>query len=179
MKRFASIRFDAALAASDREAVLRSLVSGGAAATSWSDGGGRTYALVDLAGTAPLRALPGARVDEPPLAVLRVTPRSARGVAALERVLDGPGRPGGVVAVRREPGALVVEVAPRRTGLGTIAALVDAALEFEPGRTIEPLLPLDDETLAACAGALLGEPRLDAARLIETHLERFLAGGAE
>jgi hypothetical protein len=180
VKRFASITFDGVLAASDRDAVVRSLVSGGASPTSWSDAAGRTYALVALARDAePLAAPAGARIDEPPLAVLRVTPRAPRGVAELERVCGGPGTPGGVLAARSEADSLVVEVRPRVTRLATIVALIDAALAFDPGRTIEPLLPLDDESLAACASDLLAEPRLDATRLIETHLEALLGGGAQ
>ncbi|MBD5653822.1 MAG: hypothetical protein IAI50_01420, partial [Candidatus Eremiobacteraeota bacterium] len=58
---------------------------------------------------------------------------------------------------------------------GFIVALIDATLERSSGRTIEALAPLDDETLCAFASDLLGEPDLDASRLIETYLEPMLA----
>ena len=115
----------------------------------------------------------------PPLAVLRVAPDAPRRLAALSEALGGPGRPAGVCELRAEASALVVEIDARRTPLALVLALIDAELENAPGRTIEPLVILDDGALAAFAGDLLGEPSLDASRLIETFLEPLLASGAE
>ena len=87
---------------------------------------------------------------------------------------SGPARPAGVVDARREDDAVVVEIDVARTPLALVLATIDAELEYAPGRTIETLQPLDDTTLTALGGALLGEPRIDVSRLIETHLEPLL-----
>jgi hypothetical protein len=115
----------------------------------------------------------GVRYDEPPLVVLRVTPLGGR-VAALRHALGGPGRPAGVLDVRVDGPALVLELDATRTPLALVVATIDAELGSAPGRTIEPLLPLDDATLVAFAATALGEPDLDTSRLVETHLEPLL-----
>jgi hypothetical protein len=179
VKRFASVTFDAVVAESERDVAVHSLASAGALVTSWTQAGDRTYALVVRHAAGHLRAsMPGARIDEPSLAVVRISPRDVAAVGSLERAFAGPGRPRGVVHTAREGDTLVVALAPRVTSLSLCVALVDAVLASAPGRTIEPLLPLDDTTLAEFAGACLGEPHLDASRLIETHLEPLLASGS-
>lgn len=176
MKRFASITFDAVVAESERDVAVHSLASAGALVTSWTAAGDRTYALVARHAAGDLPASTShVRIDEPPLVVLRITPSDTAAVGALERAFAGPGRPRGVVHAARERAAIVVALAPRVTPLSLCVAFVDTVLATGRGRTIEPLLPLDDTTLVEFAGALLGEPQLDASHLIETHLEPLLA----
>jgi hypothetical protein len=177
VKRFASVAFDEVLGPGDRDAAWRWVRSVGAHVTSWSDAAERSYALLAVPADCLLSdQFSGARVDEPPLAVLRITPARALGVDALERALGGAGRPLGVVEARRAGSAFVVAVKPDVTSLGFLVALIETALAGHSGGTIEPLLPFDDAALTELAGSLLAEPRLDAQRLIETHLEPLLAG---
>ncbi len=177
MKQFASVRFADVLAASERAAATRTLRSAGATATSWNEAAGRTYALVELA--APdacertIAAFPNARVGAPPDVVLRVTPDLPRRLPALVSTFGGAGRPVGVVASAAETNALVVEVDVRTTSLATIVALIDVETGAR-ARRIEPILPLDDATLAAYAGDILGEPSLDATRILEPYVEAIL-----
>jgi hypothetical protein len=181
VKRFAAVRFVGALAANEREAVSRSLGSFGASATSWNVAAGHTYASIESTsiafGDGSLRerlrlAHPSAELSVPPVTVLRV--RAGRAAARLAHALAGPGRPLGIVASFADDDALVVEIDVRITPLSTIMAAIDAATPGEPPR-IDAILPLDDEPLAEIAGALLGDPAIDATRLIETWLEPLLA----
>jgi hypothetical protein len=176
VRRFASVTYDSELAPDERAAASQELASAGAAPTSWICAAGRTYASVAFhTGARFAHDRPsGVRCDEPPLAVLRVTPLADRRVAALHRALGGPGRPAGVVDVRADGPSLVVELETTRTPLALVVATIDAELASTPGRTIEPLLPLDDATLVAFAATHLGEPQLDVSRLVETHLEPLL-----
>ncbi len=181
MKRFASVTFDGVLAACERHGAARTLRSAGATVTSWNAGVGRTYATVVLdaaADTAAVATASAARVDEPPLVVLHVTPRFADRVACIAEALGGPGRPDGVRDMRHDGEVLVVEVDARRTSLAVVLALVDLEAGGAALRRVEPLVALDDATLAALAGAALREPDLDATRLIETYLEPLLAQGS-
>jgi hypothetical protein len=180
LKQFASVRFADVLAASERAAATRTLRSAGAIVTSWNEAGGRTYARLALAAPdASARtsaAFPGARVDTPPIVVLRVIPDAPRRLPALAHAFAGAGRPAGVAASATEENAFVVEIDARTTQLATIVALVD----IETGareRRIEPVLPLEDDTLAAFAGSVLGEPSLDAARILEPYVEAILERG--
>ena len=174
MKRFASLRYDGVLAPRERDETTRSLASAGIAVTSWNAASGRTYARVTLpASLSSATELPG-RIDEPPLVVLRVIPDAPPGLALVHDALAGPGRPLGVVDARLDDDTLVVELDASRTPLALLVAVVDIALGAAAKRRIEPLLPLDDATLSAFAGALLGEPDLDSSRLIETHLEPLI-----
>ncbi|MBD5634995.1 MAG: hypothetical protein IAI49_11000 [Candidatus Eremiobacteraeota bacterium] len=176
MKQFASVRFADVLAASERETMTRTLASVGAEATSWNVAADRTYACARSArdGEDALRdllraELAGACVDSPPIAVLRVSPDRLHRLAPLASALGGAGRPAGVVRCATERSALVVEVDVRATPLSLIVALID--VETSGGRRIEPILPLCDDVLAELAGSILGEPDLDASRLIEPYLE--------
>ncbi len=146
---------------------MRAYVSAGATRTSWATSGTRSYATFELAAHAA--PLPHA------LAVLRVTPELPRKRAALEAALAGAGRPAGVSDVYADGAGIVIEFDPRRSPLALVVAAIDVELASAPGRTIEALVPLDDETLAAFAGSVLGDPSLDASRLIETYLEPLLA----
>jgi hypothetical protein len=77
------------------------------------------------------------------------------------------------VASATETDAIVVEVDARTTSLATIVALVDVETSAR-ARRIEPILPLDDATLASFAAAILGEPSLDATRILEPYVEATL-----
>ena len=180
MKRLASVRFEGVLGIDERNAAARTLASAGADVTSWTAAAGRTYGGIAYAGeSGPLQVLlPAARIDAPPLLALRVVPHEPRVLGALANCLSGRGRPTGVIDARRDGDALVVEIDGARTALALVVAAIDAELEQAPGRSIEPLLPFDDATLSAFAGALLGEPQIDASRLIETHLEPLLGAGS-
>jgi hypothetical protein len=177
LKQFASVRFADVLAASERAAATRTLRSAGATATSWNEAGGRTYALVELATpdarARTIAALPDARVSAPPDVVLRITPDLPRRLPALIATIAGAGRPVGIVASAAETNALVVEVDVRTTSLATIVTLVDVETGAR-ARRIEPVLPLDDDTLASFAGAILGESSLDATRILEPYVEAIL-----
>jgi hypothetical protein len=179
VKRFASVRYAGVLADGERASASRILASVGATATSWNAAAGRTYAFVRFADdteAAAVAAASGAEVREPSLVVLRIRPRASERLGALAEALGGPGGLAGVVLAAREPHALVIELDAARTPLGLLVATVDAELARASGRTLEPLLPLADDALAAFAAHVLGEPDLDASRLIETHLEPLLQG---
>jgi hypothetical protein len=98
-------------------------------------------------------------------------------LVALEAALGGPGRPAGIARAARDGDAVAVRC-DSATPLATVVAVIDAVLARAPGRRIELAEPLDDAELAAFAGAMLGEPGLDASRVIETYLEPLLAGDA-
>jgi hypothetical protein len=180
LKQFASVRFADVLAASERAAATRTLRSAGATATSWNEAAGRTYTLVEFAALdtceRTIAAFPDARVSAPPDVVLRVTPDLPRRLPALAETLGGAGRPGGVVASAAERDAIVVEIDARTTPLATIVALIDVETGAR-ARRIEPVLPLDDDTLASFAGWILGEPSLDATRILEPYVEAILERG--
>lgn len=178
VERSASVRFDGVLASNERDDAARALASCGATVTSWNTCGQRTYATValdDAASVEEAAARLTARIDSPPLAILRITPDVPRLLPALERALGGPGRPVGVRECSRVDASLVIECDVRVTSLSMLVALVDCELAHAPGRTIEPLVGLDDETLVAFAAVALREPELDARRLIEPHLARAIA----
>ncbi len=179
--RIAGVRFSGVLVECEREDVLRVVGSAGATPTSWGVAANRTFASLALTPSADTGAvaalLPNAVVSDPARAVLRIVPDDASEVARLEDALAGPGGFAGVAFAATESNALVIEVDVHVTPLSNILAVVD----LETGahrRRIEPILPLDDATLAALAGALLHEPDLnDASRVIETHLRPILARG--
>jgi hypothetical protein len=178
---YAGVRFADALARGERDAVTRSLRSAGIAATSWSVAAERSHALLAAGETvddARVRAIVGAAdpeavISRPPHAVLRVVPAERRRLPALLDAVAGRGRPAGVASAATEAGGIVLEIDVETTPLSTIVALVDA--ETHGARRIEPVLPLGDAVLAELAAAFLGDPALDASRLIETHLEPLLA----
>ena len=178
VERSASVRFDGVLASNERDATSRAIASFGATVTSWNTCGQRTYATVALGDAATVEEVASrleARIDSPPLAILRITPDVPRLLPALERAFRGPGRPAGMRECSRVGASLVIECDLRVTSLSMLVALVDCELAHAPGRTIEPLVGLDDETLVAFAAASLREPELDARRLIEPHLARAFA----
>lgn len=183
MKRYAGVRFTGALDETEREAATRLLRSIEARATSWKTAASRTYALVEFGTAAQCCAIadplsdcfPQARIDVPPLVVLRVRPAQTAALARLVAALAGPGRPDGIVDVVLDRDALVIEFDARRTPLALVVALIDVELSPLGGRMIEPLLALGDETLAAFARDVLGIDALDSSRIIETHLEALLA----
>ncbi len=166
MKRFASVRFDGVLGPSEREEATRAYRSAGATVTSWAASGARSYATLAFA--------PDDRSMPSPLAVLRITPSGPRDLRALEIALAGRGLPAGISDAYRDDNAVVIEFDPGRSPLALVVATIDAELAAA-GRTIEEIVPLDDATLAAYAGFLLGDPALDASRLIETYLEPLIA----
>jgi len=177
VKRYASVRFGDALDQHERESATRTLRSVGATATSWKTAAGRTYAgleLDDMADPGVVRErVASARLDVPPLRVFRIRPLHGHLPARLSDALGGAGRPSGVVDVMIDDDAFVVEF-DTRTPPSLIIALIDIELAAAPGRTIEPLVPLDDATLAAFAGDVLGIADLDADRIIETHTAAWL-----
>jgi len=179
VKRFASVSFDGVLAVGERDTATRTLASCGLIVTSWGATTRRTYASVASEGTCEreraAREL-AARIDEPPLVVLRVVPRFADRLPPLAYAFEGAGAPPGVRAAYRDDDAVVVEFDARQTSPRLVLALVDLETGGEHMRKMVPLVTLDDATLATFASVALREPDLDAARLIETYLEPLLAG---
>jgi hypothetical protein len=179
--RTAGVRFSGVLVECEREDVARVVASAGATPTSWGVAADRTFASLALTPSADAGAvaalLPTAVVSDPARAVLRIVPEKASDVARLEVALAGPGGFAGVAFAATESTALVIEVNVHVTPLSDILAVID----LETGahrRRIETIVPLDDTTLAALAGAILREPDVnDASRLIETHLVPILARG--
>ena len=182
MKRFASVTFDRVLAMCERDDITRFLGSLGATVTSWNASTHRTYASAELAPEADIAAIDrgaNARVDEPALVVLRVTPRFADRSRGLLDAFAGAGCPAGVRDARAEAGgAVTIEIDATQTAPLVTLALIDVETGGTALRRIEALVPFSDATLAAFAGAALREPTLDASRIIETFLEPLLAGGA-
>jgi hypothetical protein len=175
------VRFDSVLGDGERGELVAALSSNAARLTSWTPcpDAGLTYALVrhrDAGASAAVRALPhAAAVDEPALVVLEVAPLAA---AARRRVRDAlAGRCGleGVRALHETAGALIVEFDAALSALSLLVDLIEVEAR-EPRPQMRPLLALDDGVLAAFAGASLGVPDLDAARVIETFSEPLLAG---
>jgi hypothetical protein len=178
--RYASLRFEASIGPSDFDEIVRALSADGVAVASLNVAAERAYAALaipleyDVATVARTlaSALPGARVDEPPLVVLDVRTETA---ADAERVRDAVGGPGGISgAVTRAAGerSTIVEIDETRTPLALVLDVIDIELRGR-ARRIVPMLPLDDRTLTRFASARLGEPDLDRSRLIETHLDAF------
>ena len=182
MKRFASVTFDGVLAACERDDCTRLVGSLGATVTSWNASTYRTYASVELASGADIAAIAhgaNARVDEPALVVLRVTPRFADRLRGLLDAFAGAGRPVGVRDARVDfDGAVAIEIDATQTAPLVTLALIDVETGGPALRRIEALVTFSDAMLAAFAGAALREPTLDASRIIETYLEPLLAGGA-
>jgi len=173
VKGFASVRYDTVLAPSERAAVTRALSSAGAEVSSWTSAAGRTYASVGFEADAALASAmqSAARVDAPPLVVLRITPDHSRRRGPLLDALGGSGRFAGIVDAQPDGDAVIVELDPRKTPLAVVIAAIDIELRTAPGRTIEPLVLVDDATLAAFARDCLQEPKLDQARIIEPYVD--------
>jgi hypothetical protein len=172
---FASIRFDHTLDDSSRAAVAHALDSRGANVTSWAIAGERTYARVANAGNcdaAFAREL-DARIDTPALAVFRVRPhvRDRRDAVAL--ALQGPGRPQAVVDVTTAAEDVIVEIQPSGPAVRMLLAFVDEALAATPGRTIMPVLPVDDALLAGYAALRVREPALTVSRVLDAYVEEY------
>lgn len=179
MKRLGSLRFDGALGPERRDAVATALSSAGIAVASWTQARSapRTYASLELPPeAAPDAASRGgaARFDEPALVVLEIAPNAPSRLAALGAALGGPGAPAGVLDVVAGESSVLVEMDPRAS-LRLLLDVVDSEFGAWPARTVTPLLPLSDASLAALASATLAIPDLDARRLIETFSEPLLA----
>jgi hypothetical protein len=69
-----------------------------------------------------------------------------------------------------------LELDERVTPLRLVVDVIDAELASSPGRRITPILRLSDVTATAFAAATLAAPEIGPERLIETHLDAFLAG---
>jgi hypothetical protein len=177
VRRALSLRFDRALAGSEREAVASLLVSLAATPTSWALAGSpaRTYVRCEAAPEAEgaLAQAGAARIDVPPLVVLEIIPEGGAGLAALEGALGGPGRPRTIVSCERTAAGLLVELESEANALDLAVAVIDAELRGR-ARRIVPLLPLEDEVLARFVAARLGAPGFGASRIIETHAEALL-----
>lgn len=182
-----SLRFDSVLGEDARAEVATRLTLQGARLTSWSPqpAVGRTYAQVEFEGGCPAEslrsAIGAARVDEPPLIVLDVQPREPGGrtLARLLEALTGPAAPAGVVGALATERGLVVELDPAKSSLALVVDLIDVELHRgNQERTITPLLPLSDQTLASLAAWVLAAPEIDATRLIETYTEPLIRTSA-
>jgi hypothetical protein len=172
---FASIRFDKTLDDSSRAAVAHALDSRDANVTSWGFAGDRTYARVANAGScdAALARELGARVDAPPLVILRVRPHVRERREAIALALQGSSRPQAVVDVRTSAEDVIVELLPSGLALRHLLALIDDMLAATPGRTIVPVLPLDDVVLAEYAALRLREPALTVSRVLDAYVEDY------
>ncbi|HEY0799089.1 MAG TPA: hypothetical protein VGD50_08050 [Candidatus Baltobacteraceae bacterium] len=138
----------------------------------------RTYGLLELDEQADIRAiaheLRAARVDEPALVVLEITPDHGHRLGPLLGALGGSGKPAGIVEAIPCGRSLVLELDETKSPLSLVLDLVDIELQTAPGRRIVPLLPLSDRTLATLARDLLVDPALDITRIIETYTEPML-----
>jgi hypothetical protein len=104
--------------------------------------------------------------------VLAVFPSVTQALPALERALAGPGKPDGVLSVRRSGESIVVEWDPSRTAVRLIVDLIDAELRrFAASRRTELLVPLSEERLAQIAAAELAAPEIAPDRILEHLLE--------
>ncbi len=175
VNRFASIRFDRPLDESHRAVVEHALASRDARPTSWTIVGDRTYACVSN----PSRCDGGfareldARIDDPALLVLRVRPLAAPGLHALAHALLGSGRPQAVIDGYVANDELVLELAATATALRLVLALIDETLAATPGRTIVPVLPVDDALLAQYASFRLRESDLTRSRVLDPYVEEY------
>jgi hypothetical protein len=180
VNRSASVRIDGVLAEEERAAASQRMTSFGAHLSSVCPHAstGRTYGLLTFADGTEVAALAGAlgdaRLHEPPLAIVEIVPDQKRRLAALSHALGGPGRPAGVVDAQVTADSLLLEVDASKTPLSLILDIIDCELETAPGRRIVPLIPLNDEMLAALARDLINDPAFDSSRLIETYTEPML-----
>lgn len=173
----AGLRFDVAIERAGAATTDRALVCVSATATSWKihAESHRTYVRSSLtaSGSGALQAVAlaaaGARVSVPPIVALDVRPARAADAPLLARALAGPGGPAGVRDVAAYDGGLVVELDDAVTPLAVAIAFLDATLAGR-GRTVVPLLPLEDGTLAAFASGLLGDVALARDRIMETYV---------
>lgn len=113
------------------------------------------------------------------LLVLEIVPLHAHRLEALQHALGGAGRPAGVVDAALTEKSLVLELNPSLTPLCLLVDLVDVELESAPGRRIRSLFALSDDVLTAFARDRLGDPRIDASRLIETYVAPLLDAAEE
>jgi hypothetical protein len=156
-----------------RRAALDELAarSGGTIAWRFSAAAGRTYALLELAGTreiAAVREASGGSVYETAVIALAVSPAVPEALPALIDAFDGNGRPDGVLACRLFPGGIVIEWDPDRSPAEMIFALVDVELRrFRSGRTAELLAPLPPAVVAKVAAQGLGAPQVAPDRILE------------
>ncbi len=178
MIRFASLRFDNALG-EDRSESTRALASGDTSIACWRTIASRTYAIARIAGAFDARALAaaGARVDEPPVNALYIKPFAIARLSELGRALGGPGRPAAVLDAFATEDGVVVELEPGGKPVALVLAVTDAVLAATPGRTVEPLLPLSDETLAQFVSLRLRDTELDVSRVLDTYVETLLEAG--
>jgi hypothetical protein len=175
-----SLRFDVVYNEADRSRFATGLEPLRASIAAWRahPPSGRTYVRLAYAGDRPPFAPFGqapVRVDEPSLAVLAIAASDPRRHAGLATALGGPAGLAGVVDARPFADGVLVELDPRITPLAVLVDLVDVELGGDPGRTIVPLLGIDDETLARFAGGILGAD-IDRSRIVETYAEPLLSG---
>ena len=144
------------------------------ASVSWQDHAAfdRSYALVEGASAATLRAHGGATVFETPVIAMAIRPNVAEALPALTDAIGGPGRPAGVLSCETVSGALVLEWNLDRTPARIILALIDTELaRFQGGRVNELLSPLPLAWWTAIASDGLQAPEIAPDRVLEALIE--------
>jgi hypothetical protein len=109
----------------------------------------------------------------PALAILRVRPHRRDRRDAIALALQGPSRPQAVVDVTTAAEDVIVELQSTGLALRRLLAFIDETLAATPGRTIVPVLPLDDVVLAEYAALRLREPALTVSRVVDPYVEEY------
>ncbi len=130
----------------------------------------RAYALVEFPGDeTPTIETDASFTESAPIIALAVYPAVAEALPSLIEVLDGPGRPSGVIGCRASGGAAVLEWDLDRTPATLVLDLIDTELDrFNSGRRTELLTPLTETWLAKIAADGLQCPEIAPDRIIET-----------
>jgi hypothetical protein len=131
----------------------------------------RAYALLEFPGDADTPAIEtdASFTESAPIIALAVYPAVAEALPSLIEVLDGPGRPSGVIGCRASGGAAVLEWDLDRTPATLVLDLIDTELDrFHSGRRIELLTPLTETWLAKIAADGLHCPEIASDRILET-----------
>lgn len=125
-----------------------------------------------LAGS-PEFTFPGAIVATPPRIALWIEPRMPQALGSLVQALGGAGAPAGVTLTATTLTGILIEVQDEVSPLVMVVRLVDVELGRYgmPGRNIAFASPVSADAIARIAADGLGEPEIDASRIIEYHLQ--------
>jgi hypothetical protein len=131
----------------------------------------RAYALVELPddGVTAAIATDASFTESAPIIALAVYPTVAEALPSLIEVLDGPGRPSGVIGCSASGAAAVLEWDLDRTPATLVLELIDTELDrFHSGRRTELLTPLTETWLAKIAADGLQCSEIAPDRILET-----------
>lgn len=166
-----SVRFDVPPDAQQRAAFEAACAAAGCELHGFTEHAPSRRSFAILAGDGNF-AYPGCVMQIPPRVSLWIEPAMPAAVPALAAALGGAGRPAGVALTDTRATGILVEVEDEVSPVLMVVRLVDVELARygAPGRRISFAGPLTAAAVARIAADGLGEPDLDQARIIESHL---------